>query len=179
MFQGQLIRYLLSWSTPLDLMKSWYLMIHLGSFPLLISSINSVPKTEGGSACVWSLIWFSLAKFCKSGGTTQQLFKLTWKFLGLIWHSVKVGFSLKSKLKSRMDQITTFKFSRQQNWACARALLSQSLSWLPLFVWVLSFNSQLGGPIFSVWFCLWSGNKNKVTAVHRVISYLALVWHLY
>ena len=55
-----------------------------------------------------------------------------------------------------------------------RTLLSQSLSWLPLFAWVLTFNSQLGGPIFSVWFCLWGVNINKVTALHRVISYLAL-----
>ena len=41
---------------------------------------------------------------------------------------IKVGFSLKSKLKSRLDQLTTIKFSRQQNWACLRALLNQSLS---------------------------------------------------
>ena len=150
MFQGQLIRYLLSWSTPLDLMKSWYLMIHLGSFPLLISSINSVPKTEGGSAWVWSLIWFSLAKFCKSGGTTQQLFKLTWKFLGLIWHSVKVGFSLKSKLKSRLDQVTTFKFSRhiktfKIGCVCALCSVKVSANWSYLYgfsVSILSLAAQ-------------------------------------
>ena len=65
-------------------MKSWYLMIHLGSIPVLIPFMNSSPKTLGGSACVCNLIWFDLAKFCKSGGTTQQLFKLTWKFRGLI-----------------------------------------------------------------------------------------------
>ena len=82
-------------------------------------------------------------------------------------------------------QITTFKFSphiklsQQKNWACVRALLSQSLSWLPLFVWVLNIDSQLGGPIFSFWFCLWGGNKNKVTAVHRVISYLAIFFGIY
>ena len=37
-----------------------------------------------------------------------------------------------------------------------------------------SFNSQLGVLISSVWFCLHESNKNKVTVVYRVISYLAL-----
>ena len=99
------------------------------------------------------------------------------------WRSVNSKFSYMiqyvcSGLKSRIYYYKklkcccffNLKFARNRL-VPLRALLSQSLSWLLLFVWVLSFDSQLGGPIFLVWFWLWGFNNNKVTVVHKFIYY--------
>ena len=54
-------------------------MIHWGFRSPWMFCIKSGVSTVGGSAWVFNLILCSLEKFCRSGGTTQQLFKLTWK----------------------------------------------------------------------------------------------------
>ena len=91
----------------------------------------------------------------------------------LLFVILKVGFFLKSKLNFALTNDNNVQIFAPTK------LGVRSLSWLPLFVWILSFNSQLSWAIFSVWFCLWSDNINKVTAVHRVISHLALFWLLF
>ena len=62
------------------------------------------PRTLGGSAWVCNLTPFSFENSCNFGGTTQQLFKLTWKLLGLIvdssnnWKKTSVSKSQRPKV---------------------------------------------------------------------------------
>ena len=106
----------------------------------------------------WKILW-------KIGIIIDQMITLGEIFKGGVFSKVKIKMYLRPTIK-------TFKFSRQRNRAYVRALLSQSLSWLPLFVWGLSFNGQLSWAIFSVWFCLSEGQhkqSDSCPSVTRVI----------
>lgn len=91
--------YPLLWIIPLHRKRVWYLTVQCTTARLDIKDLRvSVGKILTGSLCVSSWMLFSRVNVTSSGGTTQQLSRLTWIASGLIlaalWRSMKAWGSI-------------------------------------------------------------------------------------